>query len=77
MTSSQAAERQAAHDNLSQELLRELRFAHSIILTALSLMTSDQKNDWARLNAEKGIPGEGTTRYHERIAVITRAQEQA
>lgn len=58
---------------MSRELLVELRSAHQIILNALSLMTSDQTYAWARLNERDGVIGEGTTRYHERSAVLRRA----
>jgi len=52
------------------DLLRELVFAHQIILNALHIMTPEEKNSWGRMNARHGVDGEGTTRYHEREAVI-------
>ena len=73
MTTDQAVERKAAHDNQQQVLLRELQYAHAIILGALAIMTTAQKADWAAMNSRKGIPGEGTTRYHERAVAIFNA----
>lgn len=73
MTTDQAVERKAAHDNQQQAVLRELQYAHAIILSALAIMTTAQKSDWAAMNSRKGVPGEGTTRYHERSLAILNA----
>ncbi|WP_458763625.1 hypothetical protein [Cupriavidus basilensis] len=77
MTADQAAARQASHENLQRILLRELEMAHQIILNGLALMTPEQKNAWAEMNAASGSDSAGTTRYHERLAAIERAKEQA
>lgn len=50
----------------------EIRFAHQIIKNALNLMTPAQKNKWAKLNAQDGCDGEGSTRANERSAVLDR-----
>lgn len=55
------------------ELLSELQKAHQIILNALAVMTTEQKIRWAEMNGNNGVDGEGTTRYHERAAVIAKA----
>lgn len=73
MTSDQAVARQAAQQNIRQDLVRELGLAHEIIRTGLSIMMPEQKAEWAKRNALAGIDGEGTTRYHERAAVIALA----
>lgn len=73
MTPVQAAARQAAQQNIRQDLVRELGLAHEIIRTGLSIMTPEQRAKWAERNALAGIDGEGATRYHERAAVIARA----
>jgi len=54
-------------------LLEELRAAHQIIRNALQIMTTPQKNEWARANARDGVDGDGATRAHERDAAINRA----
>lgn len=59
--------------DLAPELLAELRAAHQIIRNALALMTLEQKNQLARINADSGIDGEGATRANERQALIERA----
>lgn len=58
---------------LTADLLRELQLAHEIVRNALSLMTPAQRTDWALLNVASGNDSEGTTRFHERAAVIARA----
>ncbi len=58
---------------LVSELLRELRAADTIITHALSLMTLEQKAQWTVLNDDAGLIESGTTRHHERAAVIARA----
>lgn len=73
MTPTQAAARQAAQQNIRQDLLRELGLAHEIISTALNIMTPEQKAKWAERNSQQGIDGEGTTRANERAAVIALA----
>lgn len=73
MTPVQAAERQAAQQNIRQDLLRELGLAHEIIRTALTIMTPEQKAKWAEQNSQQGIDGEGTTRANERATVIAMA----
>lgn len=57
------------------DLLSELQKAHAIIRNALNLMTSEQKQAWARLNAMSVALGDddGTTRAHDREAVIVKA----
>lgn len=57
-------------------LLTELQMAHRIILNALAVMTPEQRREWAEYNARDHVDGEGTTRYHERAAVIARAENQ-
>lgn len=57
------------------ELLEELTASHAIIINALQVMTTEQKAEWGRLNAEAGVDGDGITRYHERAAAITRATQ--
>ena len=59
------------------EMLHELRLAHRNILNALSVMTPEQKDEWARKNRADDCDGEGTTRYHERAAVIAKATGSA
>lgn len=56
------------------DLLAELRHAHTIIRNALQIMTTEQKRKWGDLNELAGIPGEGVTRAHEREAVIKNAE---
>lgn len=73
MTTDEAVKRKAAHDNLQQELLRELERAHLIIRNARNLMTVDQVFAWGEQNATAGIDGFGVTRANEREAVIQRA----
>lgn len=73
MNADQAVMRQAARDNQQQELLREVQYAHTIILCAIAIMTTSQKNDWLAMIERKGVPGEGTTRYHERSLAILNA----
>lgn len=55
------------------ELLAELKKAHQIIRNTLAVMTTEQKVQWAELNAADGVDGEGITRAHERAAVIAKA----
>lgn len=57
------------------ELLSELQAAHQIILNALQIMTPKQKDAWAKANGD--LIESGTTRFHERAAVIAKAQGQA
>ncbi|WP_042886330.1 hypothetical protein [Cupriavidus necator] len=73
MTAEQAAMRQAMRENLQRELLRELQLAHRIIVNALAVMTPAQKSEWAARNILSGNDSEGTTRAHERAAVIAKA----
>lgn len=73
MTPTQAAIRQADAESSRAAVLRELQLAHEIIRNALALMTAAQRTDWALLNAASGNDSEGTTRFHERAAVIARA----
>ena len=73
MTPDQAAVRQAIQANCNTELLRELQAAHRIIRNTLGLLSVSQKAVLAERNARDGVDGEGTTRYHERKAVIERA----
>ena len=73
MTIDEAVERKAAHDNLQQQLLRELQRAHQVILSAVSIMTPGQKTLWAAANAKRGVPGTSTTRFHERAVAIFNA----
>ena len=54
-------------------LLSELQAAHLIIRNALQLMTSEQKAAWARVNDAADLVECGTTRAHERQAVIEKA----
>lgn len=56
------------------ELLSELEAAHKIIQNALNIMTVTQKAEWAARNDRDGVIDEGTTRYHERKAVIIEAR---
>ncbi|WP_367394547.1 hypothetical protein [Cupriavidus sp. Agwp_2] len=76
MTPDQAAIRQAVLDNSRAELLNELKAAHQIIRNMLGLLSVCQKSVLAERNAHDGVDGEGTTRYHERAAVIRRAGGQ-
>ncbi|MBF6987217.1 hypothetical protein [Cupriavidus sp. IK-TO18] len=75
MTRDQAVARQAAHENLHRELLHELQLAHRFIQNALQIMTPKQKSEWAARNILSGNDSDGTTRFHERDAVITKATE--
>lgn len=59
---------------MGADLLNELHIAHLIINNALSLMTSEQKNDWAILNRRDDLIEFGTTRAHERDAVVVAAR---
>lgn len=65
--------RATTEGNLKADLLRELQLAHEIVRNALSLMTPAQRADWALLNVASGNDSDGTTRFHERAAVIARA----
>jgi hypothetical protein len=58
-------------------LLSELQIAHQIIRSALHLMTTEQKEQWAKANDRDGLIESGTTRYHERAAVIATATGSA
>ncbi|WP_213761949.1 hypothetical protein [Caballeronia sp. dw_19] len=53
--------------------MTELRAAHRIISNALSLMSAEQKIEWALLNERDGVAGEGTTRANERLEVFVAA----
>ncbi|MFJ1260100.1 hypothetical protein [Cupriavidus sp. CuC1] len=55
------------------DLLHELRLAHTFIRNALAIMTPDQKSEWAARNILGGNDSDGTTRAHEREAVIAKA----
>ncbi|AOJ53894.1 dATP/dGTP pyrophosphohydrolase domain-containing protein [Burkholderia thailandensis] len=52
------------------ELRDELRTAHIIIRSALSVATFDQKMEWANMNERDAVIGEGITRANERQAAI-------
>lgn len=52
------------------ELRAELRAAHVIIRTALSVLTFDQKIAWSNANERDDVSGEGITRAFERQAAI-------
>ncbi|WP_155755051.1 dATP/dGTP pyrophosphohydrolase domain-containing protein [Burkholderia pseudomultivorans] len=52
------------------ELRDELRAAHIIIRTALSVLTFDQKIAWSNANERDDVSGEGITRAFERQAAI-------
>ncbi|WP_321875323.1 dATP/dGTP pyrophosphohydrolase domain-containing protein [Burkholderia cenocepacia] len=52
------------------ELRDELRAAHLIIRTALSVLTFDQKIAWSNANERDDVSGEGITRAFERQAAI-------
>ncbi|WP_155033903.1 dATP/dGTP pyrophosphohydrolase domain-containing protein [Burkholderia pseudomallei] len=52
------------------ELRDELRTAHIIIRSALSVATFDQKMEWANMNERDDVIGEGITRANERQAAI-------
>ncbi|NGO94811.1 hypothetical protein BJL96_14115 [Burkholderia cenocepacia] len=52
------------------ELRDELRAAHVIIRTALSVLTFDQKIAWSNANEHDDVSGEGITRAFERQAAI-------
>lgn len=54
-------------------LLRELQAADRIISNALQIMTPEQKDEWARMNDAADLIESGTTRHHERAAVIAQA----
>jgi len=56
------------------DLLSELEKAHRIIGNALQVMSFGQKHEWAKLNAQDGVDGEGTTRANEREAAIAKAE---
>jgi hypothetical protein len=73
VTIDEAVERKAAHDNQQQAVLRELQYAHQVILAAVAIMTPGQKMLWATANAKRGVPGQGTTRFHERAVAIFNA----
>ncbi|MGO4304227.1 hypothetical protein [Cupriavidus sp. RAF12] len=73
MTPDQATQRQAAAANCHADLLRELQHAHRIIQNGLQIMSVMQKLVWAERNSHDGVDGEGTTRHHERAAVIAKA----
>jgi len=51
----------------------ELLAAHLIIRNALSVMSTEQKLEWGRLNARDGVDGEGITRANERQEVLSKA----
>ncbi|KVR77342.1 hypothetical protein [Burkholderia ubonensis] len=53
-----------------QQLRDELRAAHTIIRNALSVMTFDQKLQWANANERDAVIGEGVTRANERQAAL-------
>lgn len=59
---------------LAGDLVRELDYAEQIILVMLRHMPLEQKSDVGTMLARKGIPGQGMTRYHERLDVLTRAR---
>lgn len=56
-------------------LVKECRSASEIFAAALAVMTPEQKNELARRADAKGLIGSsgGTTRQHERGAVIAQA----
>ncbi len=63
--------------NNHDPLIDELAKAHRIILNALNLMTPTQKHLWGAKNAADECDGEGTTRFHERDAVLDAARGEA
>ena len=60
---------------LLADLRTELARADQIMQLALRVMPLQQKNEWARLADAAGLlgPSGGTTRAHERAAVLARA----
>ncbi len=59
------------------DLLAELRAARQIIVNALQVMDVQQKTEWGNLNLRDGVEGDGITRFHERDAVIAKAEGRA
>lgn len=60
--------------SLNDQVLEQLQLAHEIILHALTLMTADQKREWAKKNADAGMDVEdGITGFHARKSVLDRA----
>lgn len=66
--------RAAIQAAIHQDVLEELRYAHKIIMAALSVMDVKTKSQFAIATANAGVDGEGTTRANERLAVIQRAE---
>ena len=60
---------------MQTELLDELKAAHQIIRNALNLMSPTQKRRWSDMNDAAGLVEYGTTRAHEREAVIKKAEK--
>ncbi|VWC78036.1 MULTISPECIES: hypothetical protein [Burkholderia cepacia complex] len=58
--------------NIENELRDELRAAHTIIRTVLTVLTFDQKIQWSNSNERDNVSGEGMTRADERKDAIER-----
>lgn len=58
--------------NIENELRDELRAAHTIIRTVLTVLTFDQKIQWSNANERDNVSGEGMTRADERKDAIER-----
>ncbi|WP_185658168.1 hypothetical protein [Burkholderia sp. Bp8992] len=58
--------------NFENELRDELRAAHTVIRTVLTVLTFDQKIQWSNANERDNVIGEGMTRADERKDAIER-----
>ena len=58
-----------------RDTIRHLKHCHKLIQLALSLMTTEQKCEWAAVNEQAGLIGQGETRAHERAAVLAKFEE--
>jgi len=58
-----------------RDSIRHLKHCHKLIQLALGLMTTEQKCEWAAVNEQAGLIGQGETRAHERAAVLAKFDE--
>jgi hypothetical protein len=58
-----------------RDTIRHLKHCHKLIQLALSLMTTEQKCEWAAVNEREGVNGEGATRAIERLKVLDKFED--
>ena len=58
--------------SLHEQLARELFLAHAIIRNAFSVMSTEQRCQWGKLNIQEGVDGRGVTRADERTLLLSK-----